>query len=89
MQGACTIFGAHGAGLSHVLFAPPGTRVLELRPPSFVRPHFIAYARWAGAQHTDWLGSSKPPPGEAVARILALVAREGGANREGLGTQSP
>jgi glycoprotein 2-beta-D-xylosyltransferase len=41
-QQACVMAGAHGAGLSHVLFAPPGVHVLELQPPAFARPHFIA-----------------------------------------------
>ena len=29
------------AGLTHVLFARPGTQLVELRPPKYLRPHFI------------------------------------------------
>jgi len=75
-QEACVITGAHGAGLSHVLFAPPDVHMLELRPPAFMRPHFISYAFWSGAVHHDWaLQSSIVSPTEVVKR-LAMVADE-------------
>jgi capsular polysaccharide biosynthesis protein len=69
-QSSCLIAGAHGAGLTHVLFAPPGVRLLEIRPPAFQRPHFIAYAFWAGAHHDDWrISTSAPPPDDVVVRV--------------------
>jgi len=75
VQDACIIMGAHGAGLSHVLFGPPGLHMFELRPPAFMRPHFIAYSHWAGAVHHDWpLGTSTPPPDEVLRRLTALVS---------------
>jgi len=81
VQAACVVAGAHGAGLSHVLFSPPGAHMLELRPPSFQRPHFIAYAKWAGALHHDWvLGTSTPAPAEVVARVQAVVEAAAGSS---------
>lgn len=78
-QDACLIVGAHGAGLSHVLFAPDGVRVLELQPPMFARPHFIAYTAWAGGTHSAWhLTSSWPNEAQVVARVLAEAARAAG-----------
>ena len=74
-QAACVIMGAHGAGLSHVLFAPPGAHVLELQPPAFQRPHFIAYAYWAGARHHLWtLSSAAPRVRDVVSRVLETAA---------------
>jgi len=70
-QEACVIAGAHGAGLSHVLFAPPGVHLLELQPPAFARPHFIAYAFWSGAHHHNWpLDSSTPSVHAVVTRVF-------------------
>jgi glycoprotein 2-beta-D-xylosyltransferase len=75
IQDACIIMGAHGAGLSHVLLAPAGAHVFELRPPSFMRPHFISYAYWAGVFHHDWpLGTSVPSPSDVLDRLTALIA---------------
>jgi len=71
VQDACVIAGAHGAGLSHVLFAPPNIHMLEIQPPSFVRPHFIAYSFWSGAHHHTWMiESSIPPVHTVVSRVL-------------------
>lgn len=70
-QDSCVIVGAHGAGLSHILFAPPGVHMLELQPPAFQRPHFIAYSTWAGAHHHIWLlDSSEPAVSLVITRIL-------------------
>lgn len=74
IQDACVIMGAHGAGLSHVLFAPQGAHMLELRPPAFQRPHFIAYAQWAGVTHHDWaLFTSAPEPAEVLTRLQRVL----------------
>ena len=74
-QAACVLVGAHGAGLSHALFAPPGAHLLELRPPSFMRPHFIAYAAWAGVRHHDWpLLGGAPEPRDVEARLRSVLA---------------
>ncbi len=60
---ACVIVGAHGAGLSHVLFARQGVHVLEVVTPGFSRPHFRAFALWAGAHYTAVkVKTSSPEP---------------------------
>jgi hypothetical protein len=70
-QDACIMAGAHGAGLSHILFSPPGVHMLELQPPSFRRPHFVSYAYWAGAHHHMWLiESSTPNVHSVVSRVF-------------------
>lgn len=70
-QAACVMSGAHGAGLSHILFAPPGVHMLELQPPAFRRPHFVSYSYWTGAHHHNWLlDSSTPDVHQVVARVL-------------------
>jgi glycoprotein 2-beta-D-xylosyltransferase len=91
VQDACVIAGAHGAGLSHVLFAPPNIHMLEIQPPSFVRPHFIAYSFWSGAHHHTWsIESSIPPVHTVVSRVLETAQHavmeakaEGGVHGEG------
>ncbi|CAB9516484.1 Inherit from strNOG: K03714 glycoprotein 2-beta-D-xylosyltransferase [Seminavis robusta] len=51
-QQADIIIGMHGAGLSHILVARPGTMLLEIRPPGFQElPHFRYLAHLAGCLH--------------------------------------
>ena len=70
-QDACVIVGAHGAGLSHILFAPPEVHLLEIQTPGFNRPHFIGYTAWAGSHHHLWaLPSSSPDVHSVVSRVL-------------------
>ena len=77
-QAACVIVGAHGAGLSHVLFAPPETHVLELQTPGFSRPHFIGYAHWAGSHHHAWvLDTSTPQVHTVVSRVFETAMHAG------------
>lgn len=46
------IVGAHGAGLSHLLFCrPEKTAILELISPYFVRPHFEIMSQWMGIEY--------------------------------------
>lgn len=66
IQDACLLVGAHGAGLSQVLFAPSRTHLLELQPPTFERPHFTAYAHWAGSYPPTWILDSSTPDPQAV-----------------------
>ena len=80
MQEGCVIVGAHGAGLSHILFSPEGQHMLELQPPAFQRPHFIAYTHWAGSTHHLWAtGTSTPDVAEVVRRIKEVVAQAAAA----------
>jgi hypothetical protein len=89
VQDACVITGAHGAGLSHVLFAPLGAHMLELRPPAFQRPHFIAYSVWAGATHHDWLLTTSAPPVESVLDRLHRVLGDAQALQQPATVQQP
>jgi capsular polysaccharide biosynthesis protein len=87
-QDACVMTGAHGAGLSHILFSPPGVHMLELQPPAFRRPHFVSYSFWTGAHHHMWaLDSSTPSVHSVVTRVLETaqhaateVGKEGGGD---------
>jgi glycoprotein 2-beta-D-xylosyltransferase len=82
-QAACVIVGAHGAGLSHVLFAPPEVHMLELQTPGFNRPHFIAYTGWAGSHHHVWaLDTSAPSVHTVVSRVFETAAHAGIEGRE-------
>ena len=49
---ASAIVGAHGAGLTNILFAPPGARVLELPPSDQVHPYYFTLALAAGHAHS-------------------------------------
>ena len=50
------VVGAHGAGLSHLLFAP-STRVLELFATRFVVPHYFLLAKSLGHRYSYLTGS--------------------------------
>jgi capsular polysaccharide biosynthesis protein len=85
-QTACVMAGAHGAGLSHVLFSPPGVHMLELQPPAFRRPHFISYAFWAGSHHHMWmLETSTPGVHSVVSRVLETASHAAVESRAGGG----
>ena len=82
-QAACVIVGAHGAGLSHVLFAPPEVHLLELQTPGFTRPHFIAFTHWAGSHHHAWvLDTSTPQVHTVVSRVFETAMHAGVEARE-------
>ena len=82
-QDACVMVGAHGAGLSHILFAPPEVHMLELQTPGFARPHFIAYAGWAGSHHHVWgLDTSSPNVHTVVSRVFETAVHAGIEGRE-------
>jgi hypothetical protein len=55
---ASFVIGPHGAGLMNLIFAPPGTRVLELFEPSEVRRCYWALCRELGHNYHFQLGSS-------------------------------
>jgi capsular polysaccharide biosynthesis protein len=68
--------GALRAGLSHILFARPGTQMVEIRIPNFVRPHFIIYSKMAGAGWTDMRpgGTSCPLRHSELKSLLCVIA---------------
>jgi glycoprotein 2-beta-D-xylosyltransferase len=83
VQDACVIAGAHGAGLSHILFAPPDVHVLEIQPPLFTRPHFVAYSFWSGANHHIWVIDSSSPSAHTVVSKVFEVIKQAVAEAKG------
>jgi capsular polysaccharide biosynthesis protein len=59
--GARAVVAPVGAGLSNLVFCPPGTPVLELLPQSFVVPDFLELSFRLGLRY-DWLVSPHPQP---------------------------
>jgi hypothetical protein len=53
MKEAAVVVAPHGAGLTNVLFCPPGTDVVELADLSFPNPNFYALASAMG--HRYWI----------------------------------
>jgi hypothetical protein len=47
------LLGVHGAGLTHVLFMPAGSQLVELQPPTHPLGHFEKLSRWAGVSYTN------------------------------------
>jgi Glycosyltransferase 61 len=54
------IVAVHGATLSHLIFAKPGARVIELLPKNHVQPCFWSIGQMHGLVHSIILGSEKP-----------------------------
>lgn len=78
------IVGAHGAGLSHLLFSrPQKTAILELMSPYYMRPHFQFMSQWMGIEyHKIEMTSSEVDCSEVTRRIdqifLGMLRKEGG-----------
>lgn len=51
IQDASVIIGAHGAGLTHIVSATPGTVILEIISSEYRRPHFQLIAQWKGLEY--------------------------------------
>jgi hypothetical protein len=50
------VLGAHGAGLTNLLFAKPGTDVVELSPTPYITPHYYYLCRSLGHRYHYLLG---------------------------------
>src|SRR4030042_2176420 len=57
---ADAIAGPHGAGMTDLLFAPRGIRVLEIFPPKFVNPVFFSMANSLDQEYYCLTGYSLP-----------------------------
>lgn len=68
---ADAIVGAHGAGLSNMVFSPRGTRVIECLAPRFVETIFWYMATSCGLDYSFLMGGGEDPP-------LALKNEPGG-----------
>jgi hypothetical protein len=55
-----TVAGPHGAGMTNLMFAPRGARVLELFPAVFVNPVFYSMANSADQEYYYLIGSATP-----------------------------
>jgi hypothetical protein len=53
MSETSVLFAPHGAGLTNMMFCPPGTHVVEIADLSFPNPNFYALA--AAMDHRYWL----------------------------------
>ncbi|ERN18295.1 hypothetical protein AMTR_s00055p00165140 [Amborella trichopoda] len=51
IQEASIIVGAHGAGLTHIIAARPGTVILEIISSMYRRPHFSLISQWRGVEY--------------------------------------
>ncbi|XP_057866228.1 beta-1,2-xylosyltransferase RCN11 [Cryptomeria japonica] len=51
VQAASVIVGAHGAALTHIISARPGTVVLEIISSFYRRPHFALISQWTGLEY--------------------------------------
>ena len=50
----CFVLCYRSAGMSHILFARPGTKMVEVRTAPYMRPHFQVQSMWAGAPYTSY-----------------------------------
>lgn len=60
--GAEEIVAAHGAGLTNIAFCPPGTRVLELFPPSYINQGFWTMASLGQLKYAYLIGDGETVP---------------------------
>ena len=78
MGETAVLWGPHGAGLTNMVFCPPGTHVVEVADLGFPNPNFYALA--CGVGHHYWLLSAAPvgdaDPLERNLRIDPNVAAE-------------
>jgi glycoprotein 2-beta-D-xylosyltransferase len=78
------IVGAHGVGLSHLLFSrPQKTAVLELMSSYYMHPHFQFMSQWMGIEyHKIEMTSSEVDCSEMTRYIdqtfLGMLCKEGG-----------
>jgi capsular polysaccharide biosynthesis protein len=86
--GSDIIFGMHGAGLTHALFLPPRSAVIELMPGYNMAAnwHFRAIARWRKHIYANWVAdqldedaasgyATTVPPEEANSLLQSVVGR--------------
>jgi len=67
IQQSDIVVGMHGAGLTHILVARPGTLLIELKPPGFtVQKHFEYLARLAGCLYKAQILNVPRPPDRLV-----------------------
>lgn len=66
---ASVVVGGHGAGLTDIVFCPPGAAVLELMPHIHVRAYYWTLAAGAGLDYGYLIGPAvEPEPGTSTAK---------------------
>ncbi|KAI5066470.1 hypothetical protein GOP47_0019094 [Adiantum capillus-veneris] len=70
---ASVILGVHGAGLTHILFARPGTVILELLSPLFPRPHYSHISQWMGLDYQSITMASTAADCQEVLKQLSTI----------------
>lgn len=70
------LIGAHGAGLTHCLFLPPTSAVLEIFPGFLqaFRFHFSNISHWRGLPYARWINFCSPDPAHPVAVPVEKIA---------------
>jgi len=63
------VVGPHGAGLSNVVFCPPGAHLIELIPGDRPYPYFYSAACAAGLHYQPILTTPLIPPGREYTRL--------------------
>jgi len=63
------VVGPHGAGLSNVVFCPPGSHLIEIVPGDRPYPYFYSAACAAGMHYRALLATPLIPPGQEYARL--------------------
>jgi capsular polysaccharide biosynthesis protein len=71
---ASVIVAIHGAGLANLVFSRPGTKVIELFPPSHVIDCYSKLAACLGIAHYQVVGTLVPSPRERADEDNLLVS---------------
>ncbi|KAG1327286.1 Beta-(1,2)-xylosyltransferase [Cocos nucifera] len=78
VQEASVVIGAHGAGLTHLVAATPGTMVVEIIGSQYRRPHYAYMSEWKGLEyHAINLPGSFAEPADVVDKLRSIMASLG------------
>lgn len=78
IQEASVVIGAHGAGMTHLVAATPGTTVLEIISSQYRRPHFQLISQWKGLEyHAINLAGSHARPDIVIDELSSILGSLG------------
>lgn len=75
---AAAVCGPHGAGLTNILFAPPGARIVEIFPATRIPGHYLALGKVLGHSHSAIIAGPENRSGNFTvepAELDAVLAR--------------